>query len=509
MSEPPIYLDHNSTTPIDPRVVEAMTRAWRDCGANPASQHAPGRRARRMLEVAREGIAELLGAKTGGMHADRVIFTSGGTEANNLAIVGLCGEAQQRVLVSAIEHPSTKAAADELWRRRKKIRKERIVVAFAENESLSDDSHDIDAQLMIRAGEGDSEARVQLMIRYLKPLQTFFEQLVGDREQAGRMAADVFARALHERSDYKLELRFRNWLFSIAHDVAADAWRIGSGVHVLPVDSSGLVNIDWVEDFARGRLNRRPSYAKEGDPLQLVSVMLANNETGIIQPIEKLAALCRERGTTMHTDAVQAVGKIRVHFGELGVDAMTVAPHKFHGPLGIGALIVRQSVKLNPQLFGGFQQEGLRPGTENVALAVGFHAALEIAVKELPERGPRMRSLRDELERTSLAELPDTEIIGHNGPRLPNTSCISFPGVDRQALVMALDMAGVACSTGSACASGSSEPSPTLLAMGLPKEVIACAIRLSLGAFTTADEVAEATRRIINAVKHLRSRKSS
>jgi cysteine desulfurase len=149
----------------------------------------------------------------------------------------------------------------------------------------------------------------------------------------------------------------------------------------------------------------------------------------------------------------------------------------------------------------------LRPGTENVALAVGFHEALKLAVAELPERAARMRSLRDELERQLRTELPDLIVIGEDAQRLPNTSCLAFPGVDRQQLVIALDMAGVACSTGSACASGSSEPSPTLVAMGLPQAVVESAIRLSLGAFTTAEEVAESARRILNAVKHLRSRK--
>jgi cysteine desulfurase len=150
----------------------------------------------------------------------------------------------------------------------------------------------------------------------------------------------------------------------------------------------------------------------------------------------------------------------------------------------------------------------LRPGTENVALAVGFHKALELAVGELPARAARMQSLRDELERLIRAEVADVVIIGEGAPRLPNTSCISFPSLDRQALVMALDLAGVACSTGSACASGSSEPSPTLVAMGLPKAVVEGAIRLSLGAFTTAPEIVEAARRIINTVKHLRLKNS-
>jgi len=235
--------------------------------------------------------------------------------------------------------------------------------------------------------------------------------------------------------------------------------------------------------------------------------MLANNETGVIQPITEVARICRERGALAHTDAVQAVGKIPVNFRELGVDAMTVAPHKFHGPLGIGALVLRHGVKLQPQMFGGFQQGGMRPGTENVALAVGFHAALKLAADELPVRAARMNTLRDELEKNLRAEILEMVVIGEQARRLPNTSCVSFPGLDRQALVIALDLAGVACSTGSACASGSSEPSPTLVAMGLPKPVIEGALRFSVGAFTTAEEVAEAGRRILKTVKHLRSQK--
>jgi Cysteine sulfinate desulfinase/cysteine desulfurase and related enzymes len=391
MSEPPIYLDHNATTPIDPRVVEAMTRAWRDCGANPASQHGPGRRARRMLEEAREGIAELLGAKTGGMDADRVIFTSGGTEANNLALLGyiLPDDACAVLCISPFEHPSVRMTADILRRQQKNV-----------------------------------------------------------------------------------------------------------------------VTLQLDEAFCQEQL----AMAESNDCVCLVSYMLANNETGIVHPLEEIVQACRSFLAFIHTDAVQAVGKIRVNFRELGVDAMTVAPHKFHGPLGIGALVLKHGVKLQPQLTGGFQQEGMRPGTENVALAVGFRESLKIAVAELPERAERMRVLRDELEQQLMEfgrqEACPTVVIGQDSPRLPNTSCISFPGVDRQALVMALDIAGVACSTGSACASGSSEPSPTLVAMGLSKEVIAGAIRLSLGAFTGGEEIAEAARRIIKAVNHLRSRKS-
>src|SRR5437762_4532405 len=229
MSEPPIYLDCNSTTPIDPRVVEAMQRAWRECRATPASQHAAGRKARRVLEEAREAIAELLGAKTGGVDADQVIFTSGGTEANNLAILGL----SPLIFVSAIEHPSIMQAAAELRRR-------------------------------------------------------------------------------------------------------------GGAVRVLPVKPVGQVFLPAINESGR----------QECLP-HLVSVMLANNETGAVQPVSEVAEICHQRGALVHTDAVQAVGKISVHFRDLGVDAMTVAPHKFHGPLGIGGLVIRHGLKLRPQLFGG------------------------------------------------------------------------------------------------------------------------------------------------------------
>jgi cysteine desulfurase len=232
--------------------------------------------------------------------------------------------------------------------------------------------------------------------------------------------------------------------------------------------------------------------------------MLANNETGVIQPVAELAALCRTADVLIHTDAVQAVGKIPVNFHALGVDAMTVAPHKFHGPVGIGALVLRHGMKLDPQLFGGFQQAGLRPGTENVVLAVGFHRALERWRAEAADREYRMRAIGAQLEHELLDAVPNAVIAGRGANRLPHTLNVAFPGVNRQALAMALDLAGVACSTGSACASGSSEPSPVLLAMGLSREVIEASIRLSWGAGTTVAEAAEACRRILKCVNHLR-----
>lgn len=383
----PIYLDHNATTPLDPRVLEAMTQVWRDHGANPASQHAAGRRARRALEDARDGLLSLLGGKTTGMRADRLIFTSGGTEANHLALRGLRKPelSDRGIAISAIEHPSVQATAEQLARE-------------------------------------------------------------------------------------------------------------GTRVDRVPVLSSGIVDVGAVRAIVERPPEQRP---------QLVSVMLASNETGVLQPVAEIATLLAEQDILLHSDAVQAVGKLPVHFRELGLAAMTIAAHKLHGPVGSGALVLRDGVTLQPQLFGGFQQAALRPGTENVALAVGFHVALQIWDEERSTRAHHMQQLRDQLEHTLHKELPDSVVVGHAAERLPHTLCIAFPGLDRQALVMALDLAGVACSTGSACASGSSEPSPTLLAMGLPGDVISGAIRLSCGAFSTSVEMNDAACRIINSVKQL------
>jgi cysteine desulfurase len=235
--------------------------------------------------------------------------------------------------------------------------------------------------------------------------------------------------------------------------------------------------------------------------------MLGQNETGVLQPAAELAAVCAERQVPLHSDAAQVVGKLPVDFRALGVTTMSVAAHKFHGPLGIGALLVRHGTRLQPQLFGGFQQGGLRPGTENVALAVGMCRALESWHAERHERAARMLRLRDRFEQMIRAGWPDAVVIGAAAERLPHTSHIAFVGLNRQSLFMALDQAGVACSTGSACASGSSEPSPVLTAMGCQTAVVDSALRFSLGATTSADEMDEAARRILRCCNELRRRK--
>jgi cysteine desulfurase len=262
-------------------------------------------------------------------------------------------------------------------------------------------------------------------------------------------------------------------------------------VRLLRVTREGVVDVEHLHQVLT-------------DDTSLVSVMLGNNETGVLQPVAEIAAVCGDRGVPVHTDAVQAVGKIPVDFRALGVAALTVTPHKFHGPLGIGALLLRESTGLEPTLFGGFQQAGVRPGTECVTLCEGFAEALRLAYVELPGRTEQLTRLRDRFERVLSAEFPELVINGAGTPRLPHTSNLSLPGCDRQALLIALDAAGVACSTGSACASGSSQPSPVLIAMGLPTNVVESSLRFSLGADTTDGDMAQAIQRISRVFRELR-----
>ena len=425
MSPAPIYLDHNATAPILPEVAEAVRDAALRYPGNPASQHEPGRQARRALEAARQRIGEILGASSTGMDADRVIFTSGGTEANNLALTGLLPHSPSllgSLDASAEDPPSTPGS---------EVR-----------------------SLLISALEHPSIART----------------------------AEHLARA-------------------------------GVQVSVLGADRHGVVRMDQLEEILSPPMVVAGKRAAGSPPIRysqrraVVSVMLASNETGVIQPISEIARLSGRRGIPVHTDATQAVGKIPVHFRNLGVDLLTAAAHKFHGPRGIGVLLIRHGITVEPVLHGGFQQSGLRPGSESVALAIGMQTALESWQRENEARRERMTELRDRLERQILAGYDGAVVIGAGAPRLPHTSNIALVGLNRQALVMALDLAGVACSTGSACASGSSEPSPTLLAMGLPEGVISSSVRFSLGATTTAAEIDDAASRILSVCNHLRHEK--
>ncbi len=321
------------------------------------------------------------------MNADQVIFTSGGTEANNLAIFGLLDKNEGDLVVSSIEHPSILGAAE------------------------------------VVAKQGKRH------IRYLS------------------------------------------------------------------VDRNGQASLEsWNQLLDQHRKARETNRA-EGK-IAMISLMLANNETGVLQPFESIVESSRQEGILVHADAVQAVGKIPFDFEKSNLDAVTITAHKLHGPVGIGALILKASASIAPQLFGGFQQLGMRPGTESVALAVGFAKAMELAGEHGLSRQTQMTTLRAELEKSLLTNKRLPTIISSNVPRLPHTISLAYPGIERQALQMALDREGVFCSTGSACASGSGLPSHVLQAMRLPDVIVRSAVRLSLSFETTASEIAEAARRI-------------
>ena len=368
-----IYLDYNATTPIDPRVAEAMGPLITGGFGNPSSTHAEGRRAKLALEEARQKVAHGLGCSP-----CEVVFTSGGSESNNLAIRGLIeARGGGHVITSAVEHPAVLE----------------VVLAL------------------------EIERRIELTI-------------VGV-DRFGRVDPGAVAAALRE---------------------------------------------DTV----------------------LVSLMLANNEVGTLQPVTEVAALCRERGVAIHTDAAQAVGKVQVNVTDLGVDLLSVAGHKLYAPKGVGALYVREGVEIMPQIRGASHERGRRAGTENVLLAVGLGAACELALSEVAEEQERLADLRSRLAAGLRAGSGDLVEHGHPGERLPNTLSVAFPGRDAGGLlgVLAEDLAA---SAGSACHSGATMISYVLQAMGVEPALARATVRLSLGRFTTEEEIDRATTLILNA----------
>lgn len=385
-----IYFDNNATSIIDSQIATRMFELNQQGLANPSSQHRFGRIARQLVEDARDRILAGVGACTRGMSTDQLLFTSGGTEANNLAVFGLTHNRPGAIVVSAIEHPSVLGAAEKL------------------------------------------ETEGRKLVR-------------------------------------------------------------------LPVDRNGLVDLSTLE---------RLLINSETQPIALVSIMFANNETGVIQSVAKAAQMCRERGVLVHTDAVQMLGKESIAFQSIGVDAMTITAHKLHGPIGIGALVIRNGVKLDPQLFGGFQQQGLRPGTESPVLADAFAMTIE-RFSDIENRKSYLTEIRNEFESCLLESVPQAVIIGANSLRLPHTTSVAFPGLNRQAIQVALDLGGLACSTGSACASGSSQPSHVLAAMGLPSDIIKGGLRFSFSHNNTLDEVHQAVAIISQVVNRLSNNKQS
>ena len=367
-------------------VVDRMRELMELRLANPSSQHAAGRQARQVVERARESILKECGGRNQGMASDQLLFTSGGSESNNLAIFGLSENIPGAIVVSSIEHPSVLAAA----------------------------------------------------------------QYAGSR---------------------------------------------GREIRYLPCSCDGIVGLDRLEEWLATQ--------STSGPVALVSLMLANNETGVLQPVARAAAMCHEYGVLIHTDAVQVLGKSELNFADLDVDAMTITSHKLHGPVGIGALLVRHGVQLVPQTFGGFQQLGLRPGTEMPVLSGGFEVAVANAKTHFANRVATMKRLRDSLQQKIVAAIPNAVAVGAQSARLPHTLSIAFPGVDRQALQLALDMSGIACSTGSACASGSSQPSHVLEAMLLDPSIIRGGIRFSLSAETLDQEIDQVVESLTDIVGRL------
>ena len=362
------YFDHNATTPVAPEVLEAMLPMMAEVYGNASSIHHFGQIARQRLDAARKQVAVMVGAEP-----QEIVFTSGGTEADNLAVFGVGGH----VVTTTFEHPAVLAAAGQM--------------------------------------------------------------------------------------DHTL----------------------------VPVDARGMVDPDAI----RGAL--RPN-------TKMISVMHANNEVGTIQPIEEIARIAAEAGVALHSDGVQAVGKVPVNVADLGVTLYAISGHKIGAPKGVGALYVRKGTALKPMMYGGRHERERRAGTENVAGAVALGQAAEWIALNGDSENRRIASLRDRLEQSILDRIPDTRVNGAGAQRVPNTTNVRFDGVDSDALLIALDLNGFAVSSGAACSSGAPEPSHVLLAMGLTRLEARSSIRFSLGRSNTAAQVDALVEALVDSVTHLR-----
>jgi len=361
----PVYLDNNATTALLPEVWEEMVPYFRECYGNASSIHTPGQRARAAVDTARERAATLLNTDP-----KCLVFTSGGTEADNLAILGIAraaGGDKREVITTRIEHPAVLRACESLEK---------------------------------------------------------------------------------------------------------EGWQ----VTYLPVDAAGVVALDELDKAL-------------SDKTLLVSVMSANNETGTIQPLAEIVAMAQSRGALVHTDAVQAVGKIPLDIKELQVDLLSLSAHKFHGPKGIGALFIRQGTPLAPLQLGGSHEGGRRGGTENVPGIVGLGKACERAERSLSSFSSEVGALRDRLEAGFRTAFPEAVVNGEGAPRVPHVTNISFCGVQGESLLISLDFAGIAVSTGAACTAGMVAPSHVLKAMGLSRERLQGAIRFSLGRLNSIEDI--------------------
>ena len=359
------YFDHAATTPVDPRVLERMLPYFSERYGNPSELHRLGREARAAVDIARSQVATAVGAGE-----REIVFTSGGTEGDNLALFGYLQRFEPgHFIISAIEHPAVMEAA----------------------------------------------------------------------------------RALN---------------------------RLGWAVDFVPVDGYGSVDLDAYEQAFR-------------DDTRLASIMYANNVVGTVQPVVELARIAHEHGAVFHTDAVQAVGSVPIDVIELGVDMLTLSGHKLYGPKGIGALYVKRGTRIAPILHGGGHERRLRSGTENVPGIIGLGAALEIAVEEMPTSRPRIEALRDHLAAGMLENIPDVKYLGHPTERLPGNVSFTVRYIEGESMLLQLDAHGFMVSSGSACASGSLEPSHVILALGLGAEEAHGSVRLSLGRENTREEADE------------------
>ena len=380
-----VYLDFNATTPVDPRVLEAMLPFLGENFGNAGSVHTPGQRARAAVDSARDSVAALIGAEP-----NEIVFTSGGTEADNLALFGAVAASprpRKHVITTAIEHHAILHACEQL-------RREGVEVTI----------------VPVRTGAG----------------------------------------------------------------------------------AQGIVDPEEI------RRAIRPETV-------LISVMHANNELGTLQPIEEIARVAAESGVCFHCDAVQSAGKVPLDVKKLGVDLLSISAHKFYGPKGVGALYVRASRQIVARAWGGHAERDRRAGTENVPGIVGIGKAAELARKLLPEESSRIRALRDRLESSLLERVANIQVNGDRVHRVPNTTNISFPGAGGEALLISLDLQGLACSTGAACSSGSTEPSHVLLAAGLSHDDARSSLRFSLGRPTTAADIDRALEIIPAVVARIRA----
>ena len=366
MAAPPIYLDHAATTPVRPEVFDAMAPYFGPRFGNPSSTHRWGREARAALDEARERVAQSLGAAP-----DEICFTSGGTESDNLAVLGawrvLRAQGKRAVVTSPTEHKA-------------------VLVA--------------------------------------------------------------------------------------AHQAAKE----GAEERLLRIDATGRIDLADAETTL-------------GSDTAVCSLMWVNNETGVVQPIAELAACAKAQGALFHTDAVQAFGKVEVDARTVPFDFASVSGHKLGAPKGIGAFFIRRGAPLEPLFFGGSQDRGRRPGTENVAAAVGLARAMELAVAEREAHWRTYEAMRDALQAALEAKVPGLVVHGGRAPRAPHILNVSVPGTDSESLLMALDLQGVAASSGSACQSGSVTPSHVLSAMGIPADVANAAVRMSFGSLSTPADV--------------------